>query len=292
MSSDFTIDLNSIIVVESIDGEVKTGHLLYDTLISEFEKIDAFYGNTEYKECNGKEELLQFFENLVVRVRSGLRPMIHIECHSDELGKGLILTSGEFVAWSELYDYLREINIIMKNSLFLNMGVCEGGKIQEIVDIEREAPFFCLIGSLETIWNTEIFEGFVNFYKAILVDKNILLGMTNIKSNTNFKCWSLEKIFRCLYKLFVADKENGGYEKTANRVIAQVELEQKKSIALDVKANMIIECRKELLNSYNKIILNTRDKFLMIDRYPEIITKYIDYNEWKFRFEEIKPLKK
>lgn len=283
---EYTIDLNSVIIIESLeDDEIKTGTLLYKKLYHKFEALSPFKGNTQIKTCPTKIEFLDFLGQLVKEVRKGLRPIIQIECHGSEDGDGLITASGELIIWQELYEFLRLINIEMKNSLFLNMGVCEGGKVQEIVNIEKEAPFFCLIGSLDSLWNDEILIGFTRFYEAMFVEKDLLKAMSDILSNKNFLAWSSEKIFGHYYQILKGQKENGEYIKLADELIVKVNSERGYKLSneqeQELRANFINDLRKE----YNKVLLNTRNKFLMVDIYPNITNKYIGYNEWKEKYE-------
>jgi hypothetical protein len=56
-------------------------------------------------------------------------PIIHLEIHGDSDRQGLVMASGEFLPWARIASALRELNIVVRNSIVLVLGVCSGAFI-------------------------------------------------------------------------------------------------------------------------------------------------------------------
>ena len=78
--------LNKLFIIESLpDDEIKTGHLLYKALMSEWK--NGSYSNIkriEYIDASNTEAIYHCFDNIVLQVaEQHVLPYIHIEMHSD-----------------------------------------------------------------------------------------------------------------------------------------------------------------------------------------------------------------
>lgn len=200
------IKINSIFVIESLSQEKKTGEELFHDIISKFEYFSEGF-QSKYISVSNRKEFFQLIEQIVsLTENNNYKPIIHIECHGDEEKQGLILNpSKELITWNELETPLRKINIVLKNSLLITLGVCYGSELQIITDIEKPASFFGLITPKEKIYNTEILQGYNEFYQSILYDKNLVKAVNLLKNNPKFVVYGAEKFFDFFGKIW---KEN------------------------------------------------------------------------------------
>ena len=267
------LDLNSVFVIESLDAEYKTGKDLYQDSIKIFEyKLHGF--ETKYSHVSNKKELFEILEEIIyLSQKKDYKPILHIEGHGNE--KGLQLNpSGEFVLWEELGDYLRKINIAIKNSLIITTGVCFGSGLHKSINTEEPAPFFGFIAPKTEIKNIEIIETYNEFYQTLLFEKDFIKAIKSIKYNPNLALFGSESIF----------EEN---ERNLKNVMKQ-DFRDKAKMRLD----MVIKTKKLKLNQaeYDEFLekllknkkseiikefQNNKKRFLMTDRFPEISDRFL-----------------
>ena len=69
-------------------------------------------------------ELLKILHQIALAAKMGAKPIIHLDTHGLE-DKGIfIAASKEFVAWADLYELLRAINITTGNNLCIVSAAC------------------------------------------------------------------------------------------------------------------------------------------------------------------------
>lgn len=96
-----------VYIIESLpNGDLKTGCNLYEKLRQEWLFNDDY--NSVYEEVYSKEELKRLLLNISEQVKSKDNHnfyILHFETHGSE--KGMWLSSGEMIAWIELFTMIR-----------------------------------------------------------------------------------------------------------------------------------------------------------------------------------------
>jgi len=157
----------SVYIIQSLKkDETQTGTKLYEEL-----KIKSCINN-EFKpqlvDIDTKKQLLYFLTNLksdIVKLQ--IYPVLHIEIHGTNDYIGLVLKNEEFITWKEILDYFIEINIVLKNELFLFLAVCHGNSIISYIDIKKRAPFRGIIGISGEINNRTNLKAWTSFYDTL-----------------------------------------------------------------------------------------------------------------------------
>lgn len=99
-------------------------------------------------------------------------PFIHISCHGAE--NGIYLSSGEVIPWDELSHILIPINKAINKTLVVLMSCCEGfSGIQMAMQMEKDIPFFALVGTPEKPTWSETLVGFSTFYHQMAIGAKI-----------------------------------------------------------------------------------------------------------------------
>lgn len=200
------IKVNSIIVIESLHEERLTGKELYDTIISKFQSQEpSIY--TKYVPISNKFDFFKLFNELE-EFSIENNPVLHLETHGDSEGKGIVLSPSEdFISWKEIGSHLRRINVNLKNSLFVTLGICFGSGLEMCINPFKESPFFGFVTPQSSIYNDEILSGYTDFYNSLLLDSDLIKAIKLIKQNPKFVVYGSRKHFDEFKKIYLEDIE-------------------------------------------------------------------------------------
>lgn len=158
---------NSLVVIESLRGERRTGLHLFNDLEVEFRS--AKFG-IEYVDVARRVQMQRLFTQLTRAASDrGLRPILHLEAHGTEHGDGLVLApSGETVAWDEFALMARALNVVTANNLVVVLAVCRGFKAVLAATVVEPVPFCLLVGPDRPVTNQQILSSFGPFYRTLI----------------------------------------------------------------------------------------------------------------------------
>lgn len=158
---------STIVVIESIPlNERATGKSLYEDLI-----IRKTYQNpvlkAEYHRIENKQDLIERMQTIWMQCQQQrIHPLLHLEVHGSL--DGLVLASGESITWGELAGMFRQINMVIKNNLFVSMVTCYAARLFGEAHPDQPAPYFGFIGSWDKIFEGYYDQDFYNFYEYLL----------------------------------------------------------------------------------------------------------------------------
>lgn len=151
-----------------MSGDEFTGTKLHEDL----ETLSAYHDiglNVELVNVHYKQDLFDALNKLEQQARSDATyPLIHFEIHGSDDATGLILSSNNYVGWSELKRPLTNINIACKLNLIIVLAVCYGAHLLEILQPTDQAPFWGLIGPIEKVGSGLILKSFYEFYHTLI----------------------------------------------------------------------------------------------------------------------------
>lgn len=271
-----TFDFNKIFVLESLFGERQTGKELYQDILRWQKFKHKGKLQIEFIEITNKSEFNLFFEALTHECRTeGIMPILHLEIHGNSYG--LQLVSKEIVSWEELYNYLVAINIIIKNNLFLTLGVCEGAYLMSQIKPYKPVPFYGFIGSFQKITSEDIIIRYSAFYTEFLesfsVNKAInMLFKSNPKLPSSYQLIKSEETFYHSLKLYE------DLWSTPKKIDERFE-------NLVVRENLVFVSRQERRKNkrwFEKQLKGTKEQFrlkymrtfFMVDKYPDQIERF------------------
>jgi hypothetical protein len=119
------------------------------------------------------EHFFEVLDEIAVRSKSGLRPLIHLDLHGSTEHGLQISATAENIAWDKLADKLRTINIATTNNLIVVSGACFSFQAIKQLSIQKAVPFFALFAPETEITAGIIEKGTVGFYKAIFCGEDI-----------------------------------------------------------------------------------------------------------------------
>lgn len=176
-----TISFNCIYVIESLlKVEEQTGFLLYNDLLR-YKAEQSKYFDAELKVVDSKREFYEIFNRINEDVeKRGVRPYLHFEIHG--CIKGLVLNNYELVTWDELYCLFLNINILLKNHLYISLATCYGGYLFNAIDPLKKAPFFGFVGTLDTVSSFDLQVGFYEFFETLLSSRDLTAAVSALRN--------------------------------------------------------------------------------------------------------------
>jgi len=152
-----------LIIIESLNNnEKQTGKILHRETIK-YKRFQEPNLSSSLITVNSKKEIVSTLKKICNRItKEMLFPILHIETHGSD--EGLHLSNDDILTWSEFFDETRCINILLKNTLLINLSMCHGVSLMAKIQPTKRAPFRAFIAtSGEISWN-KLLEGFEIFY--------------------------------------------------------------------------------------------------------------------------------
>ena len=119
------------------------------------------------RNCISKDQLSEALDQAELRLRTqGEIPIIHLDGHSDR--DCVHLPSGPSVAWSEVFQRLRVLNVLACNNIFLTCGACESAYALQGSEIIYPSPVFGLLAPVTKVQAGDVTDGFRAFYRTLI----------------------------------------------------------------------------------------------------------------------------
>lgn len=160
---------NRVVIIQSLEtNEPQTG-------ISISEYIQAqLRGNqtslpVEVLSCDSSVGFLKILAELTVQGATfGMIPILHVECHGDEL-EGLEFANGSLLSWHDLSEALVKLNKATRFNLLAIFSACYGGHFLGQMGAINPSPCWCMVAPSETVDPAEIMAGFRIFYRTFFL---------------------------------------------------------------------------------------------------------------------------
>jgi hypothetical protein len=190
----------------------------------------------------------------------------------------MVFTSNESIAWSELYDVLVDLNIVVNNNLFLTLGVCMGGYLMQIAKPLRPSPFWGFIGSFEILYNNDILIRYNEFYTVLLSSLDLNKAFDALKTvNTgipaDYRFINTESLFQRIYQKY--SDSQFSQQAIKSRFEEALKLENINFKDRNQKNSFFIKFQSELLRSKKEFFEKHKSTFFMVDLYPDNSSKYL-----------------
>lgn len=181
-----SVNVNELIIVESLpDAEPQTGTQLHRHLTT----VEALPIPVSLVRVTTVEELIRAILDMRDHSRDSggtWIPMLHLEVHGDHDGTGLVTRSGEHMLWDDLAAAMREVNVVVRNSLIVVLGVCSGALLLSAAANSpfEPAPFFGIIGPDRPVVNFFLPHGFRAFYLDLLTTGDFVSAVNRLRQQT------------------------------------------------------------------------------------------------------------
>lgn len=191
---------NSIYILDALSStELQTGRRLSEELGDLAYDVDSPY--CSYIRTSSSADFLAALSKIENLCASGIKPVIHIECHGDVNSGVIIGDQKEKITWEDLSERLRHINKASRNNLGVVMAGCFGLYAIRPITINRPSPFYFLIGSQVEVSAGEIDETMKKFYRALFADGSLKSAMSQLSEK--FQQYHVEKMFCISYGRYI-----------------------------------------------------------------------------------------
>jgi hypothetical protein len=191
----------------------------------------------EIMEIGSAADMLDTLSLIAERCRSGLRPILHFDCHGSEALGVNLAPSGENLGWATLADALREINVAAKNNICCIFGVCFGMHLSMDLALSKPTPYFLTIAPEREIAVGILEEKFPRFYNALYETGNITASyQTTLAPDLSaFQC---QEVFGKAFATYIVNHTSGSAmklrrESLLTRLLALLGLETPSPHQLD-----------------------------------------------------------
>ncbi|MFZ6723551.1 hypothetical protein [Undibacterium sp. Ji49W] len=275
--SDIGFSADKIVIIDlTSDSELQTGRAIEENVV-DFISEEQSRLVCEREKCKSEQD----FRAVISRIKTDLIvkdqiPLIHIEGHGSK--DSLFFPDHSSIAWSTVFELLREINILSKNNLFFACGACESAYALKGASITKASPVFGLLAPEKVVRAGDVADGFIAFYKSLIKNGSLNTASNALASATNAKNFA----FIFSYYLF---KNAVSAHKAKHRTGRgkQERLEEVLSEAVDKIGSDVNGLRKQLKSILPAVerqkLLEFYQIFMMCDLYPE--------NAERFKFDEL-----
>lgn len=230
-----TINFNKVYIIQSLfENDKKTGTNLYNDLLRWHEyQLKPFSSELidVYDKKSFKESLDLIKRNIEQEKQI---PYIHFEIHGNR--EGFVISSNENISWNELADKLREINILIKNNLFISLATCYGAYIFNALTPFDKVPFYAYIGPDGEIFENDIEVCFNSYFEILLREFDFRPALEALNKENNNK------------DVFYDYKSSEDiFELIANRLIEKIKNGEKSDGEKDIYIKEILKLKRDVL---------------------------------------------
>lgn len=264
-----SVDITELVIIESLPPhEMQTGKELHRVLSApDVLPIPVSFGRVQ-----SAESLLKIIRSMTDHAArfSWWKPIVHLEIHGDADRAGFVLASREFVPWNVVADALRELNVIVRNSVVLVLGTCSGAFVLTAVansPFER-APLYGVIGPDRPVLSFFLPIGFRVFYTTLLATGDFVAAVNELRGRTlpEYGGYDCALVFRLGLAKY---KEYSQGEHLAKRVKKVMRRLPPQAIAQAGSRN---RARRAIAGHIRGTATDRREQyrhFIMADLYPE-----------------------
>lgn len=135
-------------------------------------------------------EMLEALESIRRQCKfNGIKPLVHIESHGDNIHG--IEVGTQMMSWKTLEHALGKINKACRGNLAVMMGACFGLYAISEISIEKASPFYFLAGPDKQIGSDAIRQETTQFYQALLASGDLRPAVAKL---TSMKAFYAEKL--------------------------------------------------------------------------------------------------
>jgi len=271
------ITFNKIYVIESLpDNEPKTGTNLHNDII----RRKLWKHNNIQSDIviiNSKAEFFDFFESVKNEMtQNQIIPYFHFEIHGNP--NGFNLKSSEQVNWTELHHRLIELNLLVKNRIWLSLATCFGAYIYYIIRPWDRCPFYGFIGPWDTINIIDLQASYEKYFDTLFDNFDLKaaveqLNLDNPRKPVDYKLYTSKEVFDRVYNNYdknFEDKQK--FESRVQEIVDEAVRQNNSPLSMDY---FKVTAEKLLTETRDKYKMHYRGRFFMTDLFPE--------NEERFR---------
>lgn len=268
------MNVTELVIIESLpETELQTGSELHKALA-------GAHGPTipmKFIRLRAAGQLLNVIGQMRDQAKRvpGWVPVVHLEIHGDVHRRGLIMPSGELLPWGPLAVAFREVNIVVRNSVILVLGVCSGAfALTAAANSPFEpSPFYGVIGPDRPVIGYFLPHGFLAFYMTLFRTGDFVMAVNDLRQRTlpEYGGYDTATLFRMGRRQYAAYLYGEKLRKRVKRVVRRLPAGEVARYGGRNKARLAIARRIQDSGASWEAYYN---HFIMADIYPENATRF------------------
>jgi len=281
----YKVYCNTIYILESLEGETKTGLWLYDDLRPITIKDDSF--KIKYLPFDSLELFFKELEQIEIDSKfSKILPIIHIEAHGNEDGF-VVAQTKQLISWRELNLALSKINYNTRNNLVLSLGVCKGYSIN--LDMSKffyegkHCPYMVNISPNSNISSGEITDSFSALYHSLLDKRDFFSAMKKMKEATSLNFISTANYFASIIISKIKKyPDSHGYSKRSESDLKYLYQKRKELLPNESFEKNLAAFEDYKIEFRQKLLKKLWNTFLMIEEFEENKERFDEFEkQWE-----------
>lgn len=269
---------NKMFILQSLKGDkIQTGTELKHRL-DEWNKSRCVTFQIVRFEVHSLQDWDIAWNSIYASIEScGNIPIIHLEMHGDENYLGIDKGTTGIIPLTEVFLKVQKANILSKNNIFLSLAVCMGLNVIKGLKAYGAMPFCGLLGSQETLGNSELLENYTIFYKSFLESLNLDVAQQALQNAgidpLKYQLIKPEQIFINAYLGYLET-----YKTDDDIVMKALEVAKQGGVTFadeTEEKRFVRDYRCQLLMTENEEYQHARKEFFMFDKYPEIESRFV-----------------
>lgn len=177
---------NAIFIIDALSpDDSPTGEVIYHAL-QLMVQVSQHHRPTVKRICvTTPDQMLDALESIRWQCKfSGIKPLVHIESHGDDI-QG-IKVGTHMMSWKTLERALGKINKACRGDLAVIMGACFGLYAISGISIKKASPFYFLAGPDKPIGSAAVRQETLQFYQALLASGDLQQAVAKLTSMQAF----------------------------------------------------------------------------------------------------------
>ncbi|WP_434403378.1 hypothetical protein [Sphingobium sp. DN12] len=166
-----TVLINSVIWIRSLgDHELNPSRRMVEDLTV---MANAGHFAFEEKVVRNRAELFILLDSVASAASTGLRPILHFDCHGSAADGLHVRPANEFCSWGDLAARLRVINVATQNNLCCVFAACFGMWLATQLRLSLPTPWYLTIAPENEISVGVLEDRTAAFYREVFASANI-----------------------------------------------------------------------------------------------------------------------
>lgn len=266
------MNVSELVILQSLPAnETQTGSLLKESLTT----VHRLPIPVTLLNVATADDLIRFLNHMQAsaeKSRGAWVPMLHLEVHGNPAGLGL--ASNEFLPWETLAPCLRRLNVTVRNSVVLVLGVCSGAFAMTAAATSpfEPSPFYGLVGPDQPVPIAYLPDAFEAFYTNLLRTGDFVPAVNALRHYLpEYGGYDTATLFRLGWTKYVEACHGQQLAERVERIVTRIPGARNAGVSEMANARAAIAQQiRETVSHRDRYY----SRFIMTDIYPEITDRF------------------
>lgn len=235
MQLDSSFSCNSVVWITSLaEAQLGPSRRMTEDISEHAKRLGFYFSRYDVKR---RLELINILNTISFEAREhGLRPIVVLDAHGSKEDGLKLSDPGEMMAWTELSEMLREINISTLNNLCVIGAACFSLHAISPVKLNQAAPFFVLLAPEQEVSNGFLEDNLPTFFDRLFTHGSLEDAYSRHLSES-FKYFHCERmLFNVVAKYITAGCKGKSAEARREQLMTEVFMQGMPNTQINRKA--------------------------------------------------------